>query len=192
MLFRSPVPRTVPNGVSYMTWTYSANSAGTVQFTAYAEGNGQNTSTLYIANVTASNQITVRTSVSLTAQTAVVPVQASTSQWFRVMMTVTNSGEAQSDNTIPSITPIGDTGSIALISSPASPVIISGGNSRTFTWTYSASSPGTVSFSCYATGNDQYSGALKTSNYTLNQNVIIQNKAALSAAFYAPDRKSVV
>ena len=187
----NPGPRTVPNGVSYMTWTYSANSAGTVQFTAYAEGSGQSTSTLYIANVTDSNQITVRNAVSLTAQTAVIPVQASTSQWFRVVMTVTNSGEAQSNNTVPFITPMGDTGSIALISSPASPVIISGGNSRSFTWTYSASSPGTLSFSCYAEGTDQYSSAVKRSNYTLNQNIIIQNKAVLSAAFYAPNNVSI-
>ncbi|HPI04373.1 MAG TPA: hypothetical protein PKZ78_11105, partial [Candidatus Goldiibacteriota bacterium] len=70
---------------------------------------------------------------------------------------------------------------VAIAALPAS-TDIAGGASVSFTWTYTALTPGTITFSSNATGTDENSGLVKVSGAAVSGNVIIQMPAALTAS----------
>ncbi len=194
VLQSGPQPATMSlgsgGGIGYFTWTYLANAGGSITFTGNATGIGTS-STLYISNNSSSNPIAVFTRATLSAQTSAMPSSASLGQTITVLMTVTNSGQANAVNTSGNITVVGVTGTnpltaVSQLSAPPSTTISGGNGVNTFTWTYSATGAGTVYFSCFASGTDQYALNAVTSLPSPSANIIIQIPASLASTIYVP------
>ncbi|MGA3060664.1 MAG: hypothetical protein ABSD92_09880 [Candidatus Bathyarchaeia archaeon] len=137
------------------TWTVTAPSSAssTQTFSVSAIATGYQTGT--------SNSLGVATATvasltgSLSATTTV-----SMGGTITVTMTVTNGGTASAISVVPSSLTLSGTGSATVASGPTpTSATITGGSYKIFTWTYTASSVGSVQFSGSASGSDQYSGS---------------------------------
>ncbi len=109
----------------------------------------------------------------LTTAIAVNPPPVTVGQWFTVALTVSNTGVASATGVLPFLE-INSGGSLVAYQggpSPAGPVTIARGGSQSFTWTYSVSGAGMVSFIGTASGTDAGSGmavsAAATASMTL-------------------------
>jgi hypothetical protein len=97
-----------------------------------------------------------------------------------VTMTIQNIGTAPASTVVPTSLTITGTGAATLASGPTpSSAIINGGDSATFTWTYTATAAGTVLFSGSASGTDQYSGS-EVSTGILNSAAVTINSPTVS------------
>src|ERR1035437_6019063 len=189
VLFDGPSPVNYPTIDSpdrkNFTWTYSANAAGVLTLTGSVTAT-DSSGTFYQGVPKSSFQITVKSAASLASQVSAQPVTASVGQLITVVMSVTNSGQSDSNSTAPSITIIGSS-ILTPVATPASGVVVPGsGGSHQFIWTYSAGGPGTVYFSTTASGLDQYSSAPVTSISAPSHSVIVQTPANLSSQLIAP------
>jgi hypothetical protein len=141
------------------TWTYRADWTGTLGFSATATATdamiGTPLFTTQVASGVSQTPAALSASVALSATTVFV------GQGFRVMVTVTNSGQAAA-NGLAILPAFPGTGGVALVSgpNPSLPVNIPGGSSMTFTWTFSGASIGPGFFTVTASGADANSGSV--------------------------------
>jgi hypothetical protein len=120
----------------------------------------------------------------LSAVISAAPAQVSVGQAIALTMTVANSGGATATAVAPAVPTLAGSGGAMLATSPA-PQDIPGGQSRSYLWTYTATSAGTVTFSSSAAGTDANTGrsvACPVSFATAN----VQKPPSLSGALSAP------
>jgi len=148
-----PPPPLSINGGSRITFTWTAQGigTGTVQYSATVEG----TDAVSTAPITTGTLAAGTTIYSLgTVDSALfLPAEVSSGQWMKAFLTVTNTGESRVTGITGALT--ASPGTMAVLKSgpiPAGPVPLSPGASQTFTWTYSMSGTGSLSFSSTATG----------------------------------------
>lgn len=156
-----PIPgsATIAGGGSQnFTYAYTAAVIGTINYTGNASGTDANTGSPVTSNQAVSDNtvITGNPDAVLSSTISVTPSMVNTGSTITVKMTVTNVGEASASSVVPSALTVGGTGGATLSSgpSPASANISENGGSQIFTWTYTASSAGTINFTGNATGNN--------------------------------------
>ncbi|MFH1538388.1 MAG: PQQ-binding-like beta-propeller repeat protein [bacterium] len=188
----TPADADIPGGGNQdFTWTYSGSSAGDVNFTGNASGTDANDSNpVSFANQT-SNDVTISTNPDavLVSTVSAAPPTLNTGMNITVTMSVTNSGEAGASNVTPSALTKGGTGGATLVSgpNPANADIPASGN-QDFTWTYQASTAGTVNFTGNASGDNDGVPPPDTvqSTSTTSNNVTVQTPAALTSGISIP------
>ncbi|HRU40206.1 MAG TPA: hypothetical protein P5511_10030, partial [Candidatus Goldiibacteriota bacterium] len=162
-------------------WTYSATATGNVTFSNYASATDSN-SGLPVSSASTNKASVIQTRPSLAASMAMWPSTASVGQTMTVTMTVTNSGQAAARAVSPTALVKSGTGNAGLSGGPVSspsPWDISGGSSRTYTWTYLATSAGTFQLTGRAAGTDGNDSSAVQSSEASSQSVTIQAPAAL-------------
>lgn len=157
MMMAGPVPSMVsmlePGMKQVFTWSYYPQGPGTLYFTASAAG--MVASFPVSTGAVVSNTATIVDPGNLGIGVAAdAPSSATVGQWFRVVMIVSDLGGAGVQNVMPSIAPAAGGELVMLMfgPEPAGPAAISPGQIRSFTWTYSASGSGDVTFSVSAAG----------------------------------------
>ncbi len=147
-----------PGGTQTFTWTYSVSGAGTVSFTGTASGSDSGTGNPVSASSSAV-LITLQPSM-LDAAMAIAPASVVVGQWVQVTLTVTNTGGSDANGVSPALQI--DTGGTLVaaqgVVTPTGPVTLVPDSAQTFTWTYSVSGAGTVSFTGTASGTNSGSG----------------------------------
>ena len=161
-------------------WTYSATGAGTVALTGTATGTDVCGTVLGFAG----GSVLIQTAPALAAALAVIPSPGNTGRSFLVTLTMTNTGQADAAvSAVP--TPRADgtaTISYSAGPTPALPTAVPGGGAITFTWTFTASTPGSVTFSTTATAADANSGAALPSPFAASAACVIAPPAVLAAS----------
>ncbi|HPI03349.1 MAG TPA: hypothetical protein PKZ78_05870, partial [Candidatus Goldiibacteriota bacterium] len=184
----SPSSAVIPGngGYAQFTWTFSADGSGAVWFNASAYTGAIS------SPVGSGNTVTVQSQPALTISYQPIVSPKSVGQQITVIMNVNNSGEAAANNTVPLVTVIGDASSLTLISGPVPGAAnITGGSSAAYTWRYSTTNTGTVSFYGEAQGADANSGLIKTAAPVTSSQVILQSPATLTANLLLPSTVSL-
>ena len=148
-----PFPLTVAGGASVsLVWTWSTEGSGAVGFTVTVEGvevnSGVAVSTGPLAAGTAAGLSAVLTAASG------APSLAAVGTWMTVSLTVTNTGLLPATGVMPVVS-VGPGGGAVVPKtgpSPPGPVAIPPGGAQTFSWTFSASGAGSVTFTMTAAG----------------------------------------
>ncbi|HPD18962.1 MAG TPA: hypothetical protein PLF61_04790, partial [Candidatus Goldiibacteriota bacterium] len=173
-------------GVGYLTWTYSANGAGTLNFSGQAisyDGIGST------ATASSSNLI-IQTPSDLTAYFQTLPLSVNAGQLLTVVMVVSNNGGAAATNVRVNedvigtyLTKIG-TADVTLVSGP-SPVtqLVSGGGTGYFTFVYNPTLSGSLAFQGFVYGYDINTGLQKDSNTAQTNTIQVQSPVSLIAQF---------
>ncbi|MEK7476492.1 MAG: hypothetical protein AAB152_12795 [Candidatus Coatesbacteria bacterium] len=171
-----------PGGSVVFSWTGTAGAAGGVTLTATASGDNP------VWSNPASAGVTVLTPAALDAAVSVYPVSICGGQSLQVRLTVTNTGQAGANGVNAPAFVVSGTGSAAVAAgpSPALPVTLAGGMSRTFTWTYTGGVSGVVWFTTTVSGTDAVSGAGVSSGPSVSGPVTVSTAAVLDAAVSAP------
>ncbi|MCE5299289.1 MAG: hypothetical protein LLG37_00230, partial [Spirochaetia bacterium] len=192
----SPVSATVaPNTAQEFTWVVQAvypGGAGDVSWAGWATGQDMYSGLPVYSAPSSTAIVTIEQPAILSKPDVAAPSKVSVGQLFTVTMTVTNSGDGDVTDLVPnpnpiSVIPIGTAGGSAIpepLPGIINPVSLAGHSSVTFTWTYSATSAGTINVSGNVTGIDNNSGNIikgATSGYAT---VIIQNAAKLASNIY--------
>ena len=160
----SPANAAIPGGGSQdFTWTYisAGGDTGELLFSGNASGKDHNSGKKVSSPTSSSNIIHIQTPTNLAATVIASPVQVSEGQNIKVVMKLTNTGQATADAVIPSSLTLTGIQTLRLSSSPPSvEVNIPGGASQDFTWIYASSGgdAGSVMFSGSASGRDHNSG----------------------------------
>src|SRR6185503_21021948 len=108
-------------------------------FSASAFGADVNTGSMLATAYRTSASTLVQTPAALSANLTTAPTPRDIGQWFDVTLTVSNSGQATATLftvAAPVQTPVAL--SSTAVNSGAIPVTVAGGQTRVFTWTYSA------------------------------------------------------
>lgn len=166
------VPLPIGPGASQaFVWTYSANGVGVINFTSTASGTDSTFGDPVSAVVSSNSLIVVADPSELpppvTSSTSAVmsgeftlPLGVVVGDWFSVVLTVSNAGQAYALAVSPVIGRSTGPSLVAEISGPVPPagIGITAGMSQQFVWTYSASGVGAVSFTGTVSATDQPSG----------------------------------
>ncbi len=121
------------------TWTYFASNPGTIWFSNGALGEDTGSGLPIYATAAWSNTVLVQSVASLTSGTTILPVtQASVGQQLTVIISVTNSGDADASYAWGVTTQASGAGSVVWAGGWPTAVTITGGTSAHFTWTFSA------------------------------------------------------
>src|SRR5207247_1262548 len=125
------------------TWTATGVASGLVTLTTTVTALDANIQVVVTSGPVAAWTVMVQTPGALAAASA-APAFVSTGQLFDVALTVTNTGEADVTNVVPSIRVAPGAALVAIAGAvnPAGPLTVAGGASQTFVWTYSASGAG--------------------------------------------------
>lgn len=186
-------PALAPGAGGTFLWTFSASGAGTLAFEGTAAGTDEYSGLPVISPALSSPDVLVPAPAELAAAAAVTPSLACAGQNLLVSVTVTNTGQvAASGVTVNGFVQSG-TGSANPVAgpTPSMPVVVPGGGSITFTWTYTGASLGVVAFTATATGWDSNSGESLTTGPETSGAVSIGLPAVLEAAIAAPPAASV-
>jgi hypothetical protein len=174
---------------SVFTYTYSATGDGTLNFSVVVAGFDGNLDTLTrtATNLVSSlNRVVVLPPSPTLAASFSLPLTRTVGQTMQIIMTVTNTGLVGATGVTFSPSPlltVAPGGAATYLSGPfpaAGTVNIPVGNSARFTWTYSAASAGTVTFSQTVVAFDGV-GATTTASATS----LIQSPVVLSSFFSA-------
>jgi len=180
-------PSDIPGGTATIfSWALDTVSAGLVQIRAV--GHGHNAVSGRNASATAYANLIIETPANLRARLSVRP-SACPGQSFVVTLTVTNSGQAQALGVSPATLLAQGAGTVALADGPfpSTPVNIPGLAVRTWTWTFTGSTPvGAVAFTTTVTGTDANAGWALTTGPVGPANLAVGYPAALSAAITPP------
>jgi len=149
-----------PGQFATFSWTYVVLEPGALEFTGGAAGRDAATSTDVASLPATSNVVMARAPARLGVAIAATPANVRTGMPFKVVMRVTNTGEAEARVTSVVLKPA-RTEMVGYIAGPdpAPPFFLKGGESRELAWSASASGNGTLSFNGSAVGIDQTSGA---------------------------------
>jgi hypothetical protein len=148
------------NSAAVFNWTFTATGSGTFTLTASASGTDANDNLITVtSNVTAANTVNINMPSALTSYISTIPaVTLSRGQVITVILTVSNTGDTRANNVSPAVFDSG-TGTIAGPLTSPSAANLPGNSVGRFTWTYSATGIGLMTFSAYATGaTDALSG----------------------------------
>jgi len=160
------------SGGARTTFTYalreSGADAGTLKLNASASGTEATLGTALTSPAVSSSVLTVETAATLVVSTFVLPATLKSGSSFSVGLTVSNTGQADALDVLPSPSPptLTATGAArANTASQTSPLTVPGGGSQTFTWFYSesGSGAGTLRFSTSVRGVDSNSSATVSS-----------------------------
>jgi len=168
----SPPAANITAGASHtFTWSYTENGTGpgTLAFTAQAQGVGSVNGNTITSPPATTATATVQTPATLVVTAADIsgPVKVSRGQQFTVQMTVSNTGQAAANNVAPLTAQptVQRTGTAQAASgTTATPQSIAGGNSFTFSWTFTenGTGTGTLKFTDGASGTDANTGSAVT------------------------------
>jgi hypothetical protein len=189
----SPAGNVLAGGAtSTFTWVWNVSGSGTLAFSVSASGTDVNAS-VAVGPVSASSQpVTVQAPGALSVSASGSPASASAGQnLVSFTLLVRNTGGA--DVTLdalpsPSVSSTGNA-SAALTSAPASAAgtVLSSGSSRSFTWQYSVSGSGTLSFTGSASGVEANTlGALKPAPVTSSPVSVQKPGQLVTAASASP------
>ncbi|MBS2021892.1 MAG: hypothetical protein JST92_05740 [Deltaproteobacteria bacterium] len=157
-LTSSPATQDVPGGATRTcVWTYVAASAGTSTFSSSASGSDQNSGAAVASNAASAGPLLIQTAAALTAQASLAPPNASTGQLMSFQLEVTNTGQATASLVAPGPVAHAGTGTATQVAAPSAQDV-PGGETRTFTWGYSATAAGGVQLSASVSGTDANSG----------------------------------
>ena len=174
-------PQDVPAGQARtFAWTYSATAAGSGVFVIDAAGTAADTNLPVAAPRVNTNEVLVNLGAFLTANTVVAPLQATVGQLITVALTVTN----HTTSAVVATPSIVVTGPVTPGHAPAARSI-PGGTSLAFQWTYTASAPGTASFTASVSGINPGTSAVETIP-TAAANVSVQGPPGLVATLAIP------
>jgi len=151
-----PVASLAGGGNATLTWTVTATAAGSLAFSTCATATDAVTGAPI--NVNASGSATALVPPQLAATISVPPIIGRGAS-FAVTMVVTNSGQVAANAVTPGALSVTGTGAATLVSSPAGAVTVGAGGTTTFSWTYKATTTGTLQLHGAATGTDAVSGA---------------------------------
>jgi uncharacterized repeat protein (TIGR01451 family)/fimbrial isopeptide formation D2 family protein len=146
------VPGTLAAGTSQsFTWVFSANGCKGMTFFTCISGRDSGTGVALAAGAFAYVEID-----RLPSALAVTPSPALTGQTLSVVMSVTNNG-GSTTCFVPSLTTNSGGALVSYVSGPvpATAVLLSGGQTARFTWTYLATGAGQVSFTATALGMER-------------------------------------
>ena len=187
----------LPGGTSKtLTWTWNVGGVGTVSFAVSVTGRDGNSGNAIAPAPAGAGPVTVQTSGALSLAIAATPTQVSAGlQQVSLTLSATNTGGASVilDALAPPTVAAGGGALATLLSSPASPAgtALSGGTTRSFTWTYTVSASGTLAFTARATGKEANSGNAILPAPVTSSTVVVQAPAALSlSASATPARVS--
>jgi hypothetical protein len=154
---------------SWNMLTVSYDPAGSLRWNesydsgkAHDSGHGLAFGSVYVAGDNGTDVLLVKytANASLISSLAIDPGNASLGQPVLVVLSVTNLGSADALGVTPGLDVNTGGGFVSFVSGPPpGPVVIGGGGSQKFTWTYNASGAGTVTFTGTASGQDSESGA---------------------------------
>jgi hypothetical protein len=178
-----------PGAAQSFTWDYDVTGAGAVGFSATAAGSdacGPRAGA-------AAAWLMVETPAALAASLAVVPPAVNAGQSLLVVLTITNTGQAAALGVGPAAVRTDGAGTATLAAGPfpGAPVAVAGGASVTFTWTFTASAPGMVTFSTTASGADVNAGWAVSSGVASAAATISTAAVLAGAVSYGPATVSV-
>jgi hypothetical protein len=147
--------------------TAGTTSSGTAVASALASGTNSLSGLVVNSTALAGGNIAVQAPARLTVGSFTVPATVSRGGTFAVALRITNAGEADALNVVPVPSPPTATvtgGVVVGTTSSATAVTILGGQSQTFTWTFTetGTAPGTLAFLAGAQGNDANTNAVIT------------------------------
>ncbi|HZY02117.1 MAG TPA: hypothetical protein VFF02_01360, partial [Anaeromyxobacteraceae bacterium] len=192
-LVGGPTPATVatlaPGASRDFTWVYAPTAAGTLDMSASASGEDASASASVTSNAP-STSVTIQAGAALTVPLVLSPPTASVGQTITMVMTVTNNGDTGVNDVTPGPPTVttSDTGAATLATGPipTSVGFLAPGDSATFTWTFTATAAGQLTFSVSASGKDANSGATVSGNTTATNAVLVQTAPTLGGAMSAP------
>ncbi len=160
-----PTPFTLPGlSATTFTWTYNATVPGWVAYTVTLNGTRANAGTAVAVGPRTSGSVYIVTTATLDAWVAAGPLSVSVGQSILVTVTVTNTGgtPAYSLSSTPIYLDGASTGGVAYAAgpTPVQSTTLYGGGAITFTWTFTATTPGWVLFRAGVSATDLVSGAL--------------------------------
>ncbi|MEK7767803.1 MAG: hypothetical protein AAB368_16355, partial [bacterium] len=156
------------------TWTFTGAAAGPLTLTTTITA--VNVSTTLIVSST----VEVASSPGALASWLSAPPLVSVGQWYTLTLSVTNTGATDVREILPSLTPIsGSSGVLKTGPTPAGPIVLEPGGAVVFSWTYSATGSGLVTFNGRASGTTCADTLVTTVNGAA---VTIQTPAAPVAA----------
>ncbi|MEK7475650.1 MAG: kelch repeat-containing protein [Candidatus Coatesbacteria bacterium] len=187
-----PVPSSVPLLTVGASQTFvfglTATGAGLVTFTTSGMGT-------CVTTAGSTSSVTIQTPAALAAVADMFAGVICLGQGFLVTVTVTNTGQAGAVNVNVPAMPFVMSGSggaaLAAGPTPAMPVTLTGGSSRTFTWTYTGSSAGSVWLTTTVTGTDMNSGQVVKTGPEPTSTGTIAAPGTLVASGSAPASVSV-
>ena len=169
------VPVDIPgNSGTVFTWRFMTTARGTFTFNATSvNGTDLNKGTPIGSNQTSSSAV-IDNPAALTSYVSTVPVNTlSQGQVVTVILTVSNTGDTKANNIAPVVYSSGTGAVTGPLTSPVG-VNLPGLNAVKFTWTFSATGIGLMTFSAYASGaTDAIS--LAAINPTLGQETVDVN-----------------
>ena len=187
-----PIWPSIPaGGVRTFQWTYSAVGSGVVEFSASAAGSTCKGS--YSAT-TATIYVPVEPPTKLDASFSFVPPRVCVGQSFLVLLTVSNTG-THSARIQTLALPLRQSGAGLAMRlagpTPAISVVILGGTSRTFTFTYTGSTTGPVLFSTTMSGTDLGCTLFLSPKLVTSGTFFVTSPGALSGVLSAPPVVSI-
>jgi len=135
----------------------------------------------------------VPTAVGLTATFEVAPAAVCAAGSTVVSLTVSNVGRGVAVDVSPANPAITGAGGVALVDGPfpTPPRALTAGGSVVFTWTYTATTLGSVVFSTTATGRDAMSGRALTTGTVISSQLSVQTPGLLVSQLALPSQVGV-
>ncbi|MEK7477438.1 MAG: hypothetical protein AAB152_17590 [Candidatus Coatesbacteria bacterium] len=153
-------PASIASGATAsFTWTYSVSGAGPVAFSGTITGTDAATGRGLTA--WAASAVIGGSPAALSATIVVSPSAVETGMTVRTRLDVTNSGAFDATGVVPALD-VNLGAAIATLAggpTPAGPVTIPAGSTRSFTWTWSLAAPGTLAVTATASGTSGGTGA---------------------------------
>ncbi|MEK7766563.1 MAG: Ig-like domain-containing protein, partial [bacterium] len=149
-----------PGEFTTVSWAFEALSPGTVRFTADGRAAAGPTGDVLDVASARSNDVLVRRPARLAVDVAASPANVRPGTVVRIVMLVSNEGEAAARVTSAILRPsrAGLAGPLAG-PEPSLPFVLKGGETREMSWTASAAGAGTLAFTGVAAGVDETSGS---------------------------------
>ena len=144
-------------------WDYleAGSAPGTLRLSAGLSGSDANSGAAVSAPALSSNVLSVQSAAAL-AGTLAVPASIARGDSFTAAFTVTNSGGAQALSVTPLLALTGTAG-VTQLSAPSA-ANLPGGQGATFSWTFKATTSGTLQLTASAQGTDQNDGATRSAS----------------------------
>ncbi|HEY3446641.1 MAG TPA: hypothetical protein VGK67_09765 [Myxococcales bacterium] len=139
-------------GSTAFSFSLVAQQPGQVSIIFRASGHDGSQSPVYLNPVIAT--VLVQTPPRLSGTATVLPSSPTIGQPVTLTLTVTNSGEVDASSVAPSAVTFSGTGTVAPDGAPPTPQDVPAGESRDFTWTFTATGAGSLSFLVGARGSD--------------------------------------
>ncbi len=183
-LASSPSKHDIAGGTSFdFIWTFTATGKGSLNLSAGASATDANSGSP-ITMPAASASLVVQTPAALSAVIAAPPV-ADQGDAITISLAVTNSGGATAQAVTPAPLVVGGAGATLLTGPLPTSASIAGAAAQAFTWTFRASTLGTVTFAGSVSGTDANTAAA-VSVTSPSTSVLVQRPATLGLSLAVP------